>query len=90
MEAKAVSRHALLKFIERCDDSTIKSITNDILQKIKYGEEVKPKFAALKLMNNGYKMQKYIKKKDLVFVISDDNIVITVLNYSEKSFNKIQ
>jgi hypothetical protein len=86
MELKYVSQHATIQYIQRHKHSLIKKMKDEIKKKLKGSHEVYPINGAIKLMNNGYKNQKYFRKDDIVFVISEDQCIVTILNWNYKSF----
>ena len=85
---KGVTKHAIKQYIDRDRNGYMKVIETEILQRAKSGTEVFPINPVLKLMNHEYKKARYYKKKDIVFVVSEDNFVLTVLNYRANEFYK--
>ena len=81
-----VTDHAIIKYLERHDKNKLKQLTNLIKEKILNGYEVYSKFPVKKLINNGFKKQRFIRHKNIVFVISEDNAVVTTLQWNNDSF----
>ena len=81
-----VTNHAVIKYIERHNKNMFMQMSNQIKDKIANGYEVFSKYPVKKLMNNGYKKQKFIRHKKIVFVISEDDAVVTVLEWNSSSF----
>ena len=84
-----VADHALLNYIKRHKPDIANKVITEIKTAVRTGSEVYPVNNTIKLMNNGYKPRRYVKKKQAVFVISNDNTVVTSLDYNKQSF-KVQ
>lgn len=81
-----VSNHAILRYKERrgiaFDDEKIIAI---VKKSILNGNEIRPVFAALKLINNNFIPANYYQSNGLVFVVVD-NMLITCYRYDKKNW----
>ncbi len=77
-----ISKHSIKRYAERTGSNPNKRtrIENQIKSIIKHGDRIKPKYYALKLMNNGYREAEYYQLHNLIAVVSD-NTVVTIMDY---------
>lgn len=77
-----VSDHSFVRFIQRNQKGIYDRYTEEILDAIKRGVQVKPKDSLRRMLKHGIDDTRYYRRKKRIFVIRD-NTVITILLHNE-------
>jgi len=81
-----VSIHAQEQYQQRTGKELDQpTLVNEILAIVKGGDLVKPKFPAIKMLNNGYKEAKYYARWGMVAVVVD-KVVVTTFRRNKGAF----
>lgn len=83
MELKGVSEHAKARFFDRSSRCFMKMMDKHFKRQL----EVIPRDKTFKYLNNSCKVQRFYRMDDLVLVVSEDDVVVTVLNWVPKMFD---